>query len=102
MGDAPMALRRRTALQLGAAALAGGLARPAIGQANARALRFVPHANLSTPDALWSSALIAFDASYMYADQLYGLDASLTPRPQMLEGYELSPDRLTWRFKLRD
>jgi peptide/nickel transport system substrate-binding protein len=92
-------LPRRSALALGAAA---ALARPAIAQGNARTLRFVPHANLSTPDALWSSALIAFDASYMYADQLFGLDASLMPKPQMLEGYELSDDRLTWRFKLRE
>jgi peptide/nickel transport system substrate-binding protein len=95
-------LRRRTALQLGAAALAGGLARPAIGQGNARTLRFVPHANLSTPDPLWSSALIAFDAAYMYADQLYGLNASLMPQPQMIEGHELSDDHLTWRFTLRE
>ena len=92
-------LPRRAALALGAAA---GLARPAIAQGNAKTLRFVPHANLSTPDPLWSSALIAFDAAYMYADQLFGLDAQLTPKPQMLEGFELSPDRLTWRFKLRE
>ncbi len=43
-------LRRRTALQLGGAALAGGLARPAIGQGDARTLRFVSPANLSTVD----------------------------------------------------
>ena len=44
-------LSRRTTLQLGAGtALAGSLARPAIGQGNAKVLRFVPHANLSTPD----------------------------------------------------
>ena len=92
-------LPRRSALALAAAA---GLARPAIAQGNARTLRFVPHANLSTVDALWSSALIAFDASYMYADQLFGLDAKLLPKPQMLEAYELSDDKLTWKFKLRE
>ena len=96
-------LSRRTTLKLGAGgALAGGLASPAIGQGNAKVLRFVPHANLSTPDPLWSTALIAFDAAYMYADQLFGLDAKLMPQPQMLEGYELSADKLVWRFKLRE
>src|SRR5665213_2302129 len=95
-------LRRRTALRLGVAAVAGGLARPAIGQGNARTLRFVPHANLSTVDALWSTALIAFDASYMYADMLYGLDSKLMPQPQMAEGHELSDDKLTWRITLRE
>ncbi len=96
-------LNRRRALKLGAAtAAAGGLASPAIGQGNAKTLRFVPHANLSTPDPLWSSALIAFDAAYMYADQLFGLDAKLMPQPQMLEGYTLSADKLVWAFTLRE
>jgi peptide/nickel transport system substrate-binding protein len=96
-------LDRRSTIRLGAAAaLAGGLAAPAVAQGNTRTLRFVPHANLSTVDPLWSSTLIAFDAAYMYADQLFGLDAALMPRPQMLAGYELSDDRLTWRFTLRE
>jgi ABC-type transport system substrate-binding protein len=30
------------------------------------------------------------------------LGASLTPQPQMFEGHELSEDRLTWRFSLRE
>ena len=94
-------IRRRTALQLGAAALAGGLAKPAIGQGKANTLRFVPSANLSTIDPLWSTAYIAFEAAYMYADMLYGLDAKLMPQPQMVEGHELSDDMLTWRFTLR-
>lgn len=96
--SAPIA--RRSALKLGAAASLAALARPAVAQAT-KSLKFVPHANLSTPDPLWSSALIAFDAAYMYADQLFGLDNALTPKPQMLDGYELSDDRLTWRFNLR-
>ena len=94
-------LRRRTVLKLGAAGVASGLARPAIGQGAARTMRFVPHADMSTGDALWSSALIAFDASYMYADQLYGLNSKLLPQPQMIERHDLSDNRLTWRFTLR-
>src|SRR6202008_2763463 len=58
--------------------------------------------DLSTGDALWSSAQIAFNASYMYADQLFGLNSKLLPQPQMVEGYELSDDRLNYRFKLRE
>lgn len=95
-------LPRRTAMQIGAAALAGGLARPALAQGSANTLRFVPHADLTTGDALWSTALIAFNASYLYADQLFGLDSKLLPRPQMLEGYETSADGLTWHFRLRE
>src|SRR5580658_3476731 len=78
-------LTRRTTLALGAAALA----RPALGQ-EVRKLRFVPHANLSSLDPVWSPAQIALDYSFMVCDQLYGLDSSLTPRPQMVEGHEVS------------
>ncbi len=95
-------LRRRTAMQLGAAAIAGGLARPAIAQGSAGTLRFVPHADMTTGDALWSTALIAFNASYLYADQLFGLDAKLLPQHQMLEGHEIADNGLTWRFRLRE
>jgi len=95
---------RRTALGLPlfGAAMAGSLPRPAIGQGAARTLRFVPHANLTSIDPLWSNTLIALMHAYMTCDQLYGLDDTLTPRPQMVQGHELSDDRLTWRFTLRE
>jgi peptide/nickel transport system substrate-binding protein len=95
---------RRTALGLPllGAAMAGGLARPAIGQGAARTLRFVPHANLTSLDPLWSNTLISLMHAYMTCDQLYGLDDGLIPRPQMAEGHTLSADRLTWTFTLRE
>ena len=89
---------RRSALQLGAMAT---LARPALAQVASKTLRFVPHANLATPDSLWSNALISLTAAQAIWDQLYGLDSQLVPRPQMVEGHTLSDDRLTWRFRLR-
>jgi peptide/nickel transport system substrate-binding protein len=94
-------LRRRAALQLSAGALAG-LGRPALAQSAARTLRFVPHANLQTPDSLWSNALISLTAASAIWDQLYGLDSKLVPQPQMVEGHTLSDDRLVWRFRLRE
>ncbi len=94
---------RRAAIGLAAAAAgSAALAAPAIAEAQAKTLRFVPHAAPSTIDPLWSSALIAFDAAYMYADQLFGLDATLTPKPQMAAGYQLSDDQRVWRITLRD
>ncbi len=96
---------RRTALGLpllGAAALAGPLARPAIAQGAARTLRFVPHANLTSLDPGWSSALISLMHAYMTCDQLFGLDDKLMPQPQMAEGYTLSDDRLVWTITLRE
>jgi peptide/nickel transport system substrate-binding protein len=96
-------LTRRAALSLGGGALlAPQLGRPALAQNDARVLRFVPHTNLTSLDPLWSSALVSYCAASMIWDRLYGLDASLTPRPQMVAGHELSDDQLHWRFTLRD
>ncbi|MFC0407320.1 ABC transporter substrate-binding protein [Roseomonas elaeocarpi] len=99
---------RRTGLKLPLAfggALAGStaLSRPSLAQGtDARTLRFVPSANLSTLDPLWSAALIAFTYGYLVYDQLYGLDAQLMPQPQMVQGHELSDGEKTWRFTLRE
>jgi peptide/nickel transport system substrate-binding protein len=38
----------------------------------------------------------------MVWDQLYGLDASLRPRPQMVEGHTLEDDDRLWTFRLRE
>jgi peptide/nickel transport system substrate-binding protein len=92
-------MRRRHLL---AAAATAALARPALGQANARTLKFIPEGNLQNPDPIWSTTTVARNFGYMIWDTLYGVDASLTPQPQMCEGHELSADKLTWRFRLRD
>ena len=95
----PPRLTRRATLALGGAA---ALARPALAQDASRVLRFVPHANLTTLDPLWSSALVSYCAASMIFDRLYGLDDALVPQPQMVRGHELSDDGLQWRFTLRE
>ena len=92
------ALRRRHVFALAAGA---ALAKPALAQRTA-ALRFVPSANLFSLDPLWSAALVSYHYGHMVYDQLYGLDASLTPQPQMVEAHETTADGLTWRFLLRE
>ena len=93
---------RRTFLKSAAAAAAGTLATPAISQrAAVRALRLVPHADLANFDPIWSSAYIARNAGLLVWDMLYGVDANLQPRRQMVESEEISPDGLTWTFRLR-
>jgi len=92
----------KSAVGLGALATAGGLATPAISQrAAARALRLVPHADLANFDPVWSPAYIARNAGLLVWDMLYGIDNTLTPRRQMVESEEVSPDGLTWMFRLR-
>src|ERR1700712_1731865 len=92
-------IRRRTVLALGAAALAG---RPVAGRAAERTLHFVPYSNLIGMDPVWSISIISLEHAYMTCDQLYGIDDTFTPRPQMAAGHEVSDDRLRWRFSLRD
>jgi hypothetical protein len=70
--------------------------------AAAGVLRFVPALNPSSLDSLWAQSAGTREAAFMVFDTLYGLDASLTPQPQMVEGHELSEDGLIWRFSLRE
>jgi peptide/nickel transport system substrate-binding protein len=86
----------------GACAAAGGLATPAISQrVAARALRLVPHADLSNFDPIWTTAYIARNAGLLVWDTLYGVDNKLQPQRQMVESEDVSPDGLTWTFRLR-
>ena len=91
---------RRSFLAAAAAAIPA-LARPAIGQGSERLLRFIPEGNLQNPDPVWSTTTVARNFGYMVWDTLYAVDESLTPKPQMCEGHDVSSDNLIWRFKLR-
>ncbi|MDR3537474.1 MAG: ABC transporter substrate-binding protein [Acetobacteraceae bacterium] len=83
--------------------LAAGLACPAIARAaSASVLRFVPQAAYASPDPVWTSAIVVATHAFMVWDTLYGVDIGLTPHPQMCSGHEVSADRLTWTFTLRD
>jgi peptide/nickel transport system substrate-binding protein len=86
----------------GALAAAGGLAAPAVSQRiAARTLRFVPQADLSNFDPVWTTTIVVRNASALVWDMLYGIDDELTPQRQMIEAEEVSSDGLTWTFRLR-
>jgi peptide/nickel transport system substrate-binding protein len=65
-------------------------------------LRMVAHADLKILDPIWSTANITRNHGYMVYDVLFALDADFKVQPQMVEKYEVSADRLTWTFILRD
>jgi peptide/nickel transport system substrate-binding protein len=97
-------MHRRALLKsaAGLGALAASYATPAISQrAGARVLRFVPQADLSNFDPIWSSTVVVRNASTLVWDMLYGIDETLAPRRQMVEAEEVSSDGLTWTFRLR-
>jgi len=97
-------MKRRTFLQgAAAAALIGPAAtRPASAQAGSELLKFVPQANLSALDPVWTTATVTNNHGYYVFDMLYGADENLKPQPQMAEGHEVSPDGKTWRIRLRE
>ena len=83
---------------------------PALARADTLPLRFIPNANLSALDPIWTTALVAqahayliYDTLYgIVYDTLYGIDAAGKMRPQMCAGHDVSANELTWTFTLRD
>ena len=93
-------MHRRTLLQTAAASL---LAAPAIAQpAKATTLRFVPQANLTALDPVFTTAIVTANHGNYVFDTLYACPMDGQPRPQMAEGHEISPDGRTWRIRLRE
>jgi ABC-type transport system substrate-binding protein len=80
---------RRNLLKSGAAgATAAALPSFAIAQpAQARVLKMVPQANLTSLDPIWTTANITRDHGHMVFDTLYGMDDAFRPQPQMAAGH---------------
>ena len=93
-------MHRRTLLQ---ATAASALAGPALGQnMRERTLRFVPQANLTALDPIWTTAAVTQNHAFAVYDTLYAIGADLKPRPQMAEGHSVSDDGRTWSIRLRE
>ena len=86
----PPCSRRRRARRRGAAALAQ------------TTLRVVKHSDLKIVDPIWTTAYITRDHGYMIYDTLFATDANGQIKPQMIDKYDLSADKLTWTMTLRD
>ena len=84
----------------------GLLALAIIGSASAasaadKVLRVVPHADLKVLDPHTNTATITLMHGHMIYDTLFAWDSKLRPKPQMVESYQISPDRLVYTFTLR-
>jgi peptide/nickel transport system substrate-binding protein len=97
-------MKRRTLLRTGTAAVAAAsLPRFAIAQAaNARVLRFVPQANLTVLDPIFTTAAVTGNHGWLVFDTLFGVNKAQQAKPQMAEGYTVSDNGLTYLIKLRD
>jgi len=73
--------------------------RPALAQE--KVLRAVLHADVRVLDPFWTTATIAGIHGMLVYDTLFGNDSTLSPKPQMVDTYEISADKLTYSFTLR-
>jgi peptide/nickel transport system substrate-binding protein len=80
-----------------------GLLAGCFGNANAQVtLRVVPSSDLKILDPIWTPAYITRNHGYMIYDTLFAIDEQGEIRPQMVETYTPSPDKLTHVFTLRE
>ena len=92
-------IKRRTFLASGAAALA----MPALARAESESvLRFVPQADLSVLDPVWTTTYQTRDHGFLVFDTLFGLDDQFRAQPQMAEGARSDDDGKRWTITLRD
>ncbi|HSU04305.1 MAG TPA: ABC transporter substrate-binding protein [Acetobacteraceae bacterium] len=92
-------MRRRDFLATAAAALTT----PSIARAQSakQTLTFVPQADLSVLDPIWTTTYQTRDHGFLVFDTLFGIDAAYQPQPQMLQGVETSADAKQWKLTLR-
>src|SRR5262245_120198 len=60
------------------------------------------HSDLKIIDPIWTTALISTHHGNMVYDTLFAMDEQLQVKPQMVDKWETSADKLTWTFTLRD
>ena len=87
---------------LSAAVVAGAVSAQATRTLAETTLRVAMHSDLKIIDPIWTSALISTHHGFMVYDQLFALDEKLAIKPQMVDTWSVSDDKLTWTFKLRD
>jgi peptide/nickel transport system substrate-binding protein len=94
-------LTRRHLIAAGTILSTPRFATPSLAQGG-RALRFVPHANLTSLDPVWTTAWITRWHAYAVYDTLYSIGADLVPKPQMAAGHTLEQDGKLYTITLRE
>jgi peptide/nickel transport system substrate-binding protein len=95
-------MKRRTFLQATAAAAALPSSFAIAQPARARTLRFVPQANLTLLDPIFTTANVTANHGWAIYDTLFGVNAKNEVKPQMAEGFTVSDDGRTYLIKLRE
>ena len=96
----PTTMMRRTLVTLAAGAIVTAASGPALAQG--KTLKFVQAGNLTILDPIFTTAYVTRDHGYMIYDTLFSTDENNAVKPQMVDKYEVSSDKLLWTFTLRD
>ena len=85
------------------AGTAASLAAPAIAQTNAntRLLRFIPQADLTVLDPMWTTAYVTRNHGFMVFDTLFGQDSQYSRRRRWWPGSTTEKDGKLWTLGLR-
>ena len=99
-----MSISRRNVIRSG---MAAGVFAPMIGRANAApgdasTLRGVMQGDLRSFDPVWTTANISAYYGAMVYDTLFAVDVDYKSKPQMVDKWNLSDDKKTYTFQLRD
>src|SRR5436309_8307310 len=103
--EAPMTRLTRRYFGRAAAAAARAASLPSAARAETsdkKTLRFIAQSDLRVLDPIWTTAYITRNHGYCVFDTLFAIDAEFAPHPQMVGEFSISPDKLTYQFKLRD
>jgi peptide/nickel transport system substrate-binding protein len=92
-------LRKPAAFLLAVASIAGLLGPMT---AKAETIKAVMNSDLKIVDPIWTTAYVQRGFGYLVWDTLFALDEKLQVQPEMVDKWEVSPDKLTWTFTLRD
>src|SRR6516162_11165211 len=93
--------RRDFGRAAGAALAASVLPRRARAATDKKTLHFIPQTDVQVLDPIWTTAYVTRNHGYMVFDTLFAIDSKFKPHPQMVEGFEASPDKLNYGFVLR-
>jgi len=87
------------------AAMAGAgvsLAAPTVARAaESQVLKFIPQADLTILDPIWTTAYVTRNHGLLVFDTLFGIDGQFRPQLQMLESASEEEDGRLWRLRLR-
>ena len=97
-------VKRRTvaAIAAGAALAASVTLEAGPVWAQGKVLKFVQNGNLTILDPIWTTAYVTRNHGYFIYDTLFASDENNAVKPQMVDKYDVSPDKTVWTFTLRD